>query len=136
MKKNRLTENNIKCLTNRLTKTVLKEVNDSYAKENMINKISRGTQDFTSKLFRDTAWENVSDAFQRIKDIVGNEGELEVNVKNGGYRKGTDGQTQFKEYNFNVQLNNGMTIEGILTCYQAGTVQDPWSAYDMAIQMW
>jgi hypothetical protein len=132
-----LTESDLKKIITESVKQIINEASNSNIKRSMMNKISKGMRPFTSKLFRDNGWENVTAAFEHMREIVGPEGQVEVTVKNGGYRKGTDGISgQNKEYHFEVFLSNGVTIGGILTCCQAGTVQDPWSAYDMTLQMW
>ena len=133
----KLTQNDLQYIINESVKRIVKEVSNSNIKRSMMNKISKGMRPFTSKLFRDNGWENVTAAFEHMREIVGPEGQVEVTVKNGGYRNGSDGISgQNKEYHFEVSLSNGVTIGGVLTCCQAGTVQDPWSAYDMTLQMW
>lgn len=133
----KLTESDLKHIIAESVKRIINEASNSNIKRSMINKISKGMRPFTSKLFRDNGWENVTAAFEHMREIVGPEGQVEVTVKNGGYRNGSDGISgQNKEYHFDVFLSNGVTIGGVLTCCQAGTVQDPWSAYDMTLQMW
>lgn len=132
-----LTQNDLQYIINESVKRIINEASNSNIKRSMINKISKGMRPFTSKLFRDNGWENVTAAFEHMREIVGPEGQVEVTVKNGGYRNSSDGISgQNKEYHFDVFLSNGVTIGGVLTCCQAGTVQDPWSAYDMTLQMW
>ena len=133
----KLTESDIKHIITESVKRIINEASNSSIKRSMINKISKGMRPFTSKLFRDNGWENVTAAFEHMREIVGPEGQVEVTVKNGGYRNSSDGISgQNKEYHFDVFLSNGVTIGGVLTCCQAGTVQDPWSAYDMTLQLW
>lgn len=133
----KLTGNDLKYIVNESVKRILKEeANNSYIKRRMMDRISKGMQPFTSKIFRDNGWENVTAAFEKMREVVGPDGNVEVTVKNGGYRRSMDGYTQTKEYDFDITLPDGIAIGGILTCFQAGTEADPWSAYDMTIQMW
>jgi hypothetical protein len=115
---------------------VLKEASNSQIKRKIINQLYKHTQDLTSHLYRDDNWAAVSKAFKTIEYIIGDSGELEVYVKNGGYVKDKDGTPMYKEYNFNIILTNGIEIGGSLKCHAAGTMEDAFEKYDMTITFW
>lgn len=98
----------------------------------------------TGKFYRDSAWEGVDlvrrdieDAFKLIKN---NTRQFEVSIypENGGYRKSKDGLSQWKEYKIDIYLKNHKTpiMGGVLNCHAAGSVNDPFDAYDMSCTIW
>ena len=66
---------------------IINEVNAASWKKSIINKIYKATRDVTSHLYRDSNWEAVFNAIDIIKNVIGEEGEVDVTVKNGGYWK-------------------------------------------------
>ena len=71
-----------------------------------------------------------------IKNVIGEEGEVDVTVKNGGYWKGVGETPNYKEYLLKINMNNGMEINGSLKCHSAGTMEDPFDRYDITITLW
>lgn len=98
----------------------------------MITKIYKAVEKLTSKLYHDDYWRGVSD----ITDAITKLGfEVSISVKDGGYRKSKNGSSAWKEYEFEIS-SDGITIHGTLSCHQAGSVKDPWDAYDMSLVLW
>ena len=105
--------------TNRLIKTLYKEVDD-----------------LTSHIYRDNDWRYVNNVFQRIEDVIGSDGELSVWCENGGYIKDREGTPVCKEWHLKIELNNGGLIGGVVKAHTAGSVMDPFDAYDITCTFW
>lgn len=114
---------------------VLKENRDIHSyksKKAITDAIYNATKGITSKIYKDEYWLGV----REIESALDNLGiDYEVTVPNGGYRKTKDGG-ETKEYYFDMDIENVVGkvyhLEFILVCMQAGTVEDPWSRYDLA----
>lgn len=94
----------------------------------------------TGKFYRDDNWEGVrlvrkdiEDAFKMIKNAE-HEYEVSIAPDNGGYRHSSDGMSQWKEYRVEIYVkgNELPFMIGTLNCHAAGTVDDPFSMYDMS----
>jgi len=94
----------------------------------------------TGKFYRDDNWEGVrlvkkdiEDAFKTIKNAE-HEYEVSIAPDNGGYRRSSDGMSQWKEYRVEIYVkdNDLPFMIGTLNCHAAGTVDDPFSMYDMS----
>lgn len=136
MKQIKLTENELKQIIKETVTTYVKEASNSYIKKKTINQIYKYTQPLTGHLYKDDAWQGVSNVFKTIESVIGDNGELEVYVENGGYWKHVQEFPNYKEYKFTITLNNGIAINGSLKCHSAGTMEDPFERYDMTITMW
>lgn len=136
MKHIKLTENDLKQIVKESVITYINEASNSYIKKKTINQIYKHTQSLTDHLYKDDAWQGVSNAFKTIESVIGDNGELDVWVENGGYWKTIQHFPNYKEYRFKITLNNGIAINGSLKCHSAGTMEDPFERYDMTITMW
>lgn len=94
----------------------------------------------TGKFYRDDYWagvdkvrEDVMNALHSLYNKTKHDYTCEITAKNGGYRKNNDG-TQWKEYEVSIYLNKKEEpfMTGILNCHAAGTIEDPFSMYDMS----
>lgn len=94
----------------------------------------------TGKFYRDDSWEGVrlvrkdiEDAFKNIKNTE-HEYEVSIAADNGGYRKSNDGMSEWKQYKVEIYVkgNELPFMVGTLNCHAAGTVDDPFSMYDMS----
>lgn len=105
----------------------------------------------TGHLYRDESWEgvklvrkDVNDALEELNSKLkdGYRYEMSIAADNGGYRKSNDGMSQWKQYKveiFKVKKELAEDEEypkpfmiGTLNCHAAGTVKDPFDAYDMS----
>lgn len=135
MKPIRITENDLKQIIKEAVTTYIKEASNSNIKKKVINQIYKYVQPLTSHLYTDNDWRGVSNTFKTIESVIGDNGELEVNVENGGYWKHIQEFPNYKEYKFTITLNNGIVIGGSLKCHSAGTMEDPFGRYDITITM-
>ena len=94
----------------------------------------------TGKFYHDDNWEGVrlvkkdiEEAFKMIKNAE-HEYEVSIAPDNGGYRRSNDGMSQWKEYRVEIYVkgNELPFMIGTLNCHAAGTVDDPFSMYDMS----
>ena len=66
---------------------------------------------------------------QRIPEL-----DIKYWVVDGGYsRPGDDGMPRRKSYNIGIKTPEGVDIFGMLHCDAAGTVENPFEAYDMTL---
>ena len=104
----------------------------------------------TGHLYRDESWEGVRLVTKDVKDALeelnskrsdGYQYEVSIAPDNGGYRKSNDGMSQWKQYKvelYKVHKDFNADEEypepfmiGTLNCHAAGTIKDPFAAYDM-----
>mgnify|MGYP003288920989 CR=1 FL=1 len=114
-------------------------------KKQIINAIYKELQknNTTGKFYRDDYWEGVTKVRKDITTALNglyrktsHEYDVSISAKNGGYRKNDDG-TQWKEYTIEIFLKTQEEpfMNGILNCHAAGTLDDPFSMYDMTVQL-
>lgn len=92
----------------------------------------------TNQYYIDESWENVrniQDLLRRSIHSIGDEDGRDFSifwtVNSGGYSE--DGNT--KEYRFNIYEGTKQLINGYLNCHAAGTMNSPFSKYDVSILM-
>ena len=104
----------------------------------------------TGHLYRAESWEGVRLVTTDVKDALeelnskrsdGYQYEVSIAPDNGGYRKSNDGMSQWKQYKvelYKVHKDFNADEEypepfmiGTLNCHAAGTIKDPFAAYDM-----
>ena len=124
----KLTESDLHNIIKETVKSV------SYEKRKIITKIHKLTHDLTSHIYQDDNWEAVKRVWEIIDSNI--EGELEVNVNNGGYLKRAGEYPNYKQYDFKITTPDDIEINGVLQCHAAGSVEYPFDRYDMTIQMW
>ena len=44
--------------------------------------------------------------------------------------------SEWKEYKVELETQEGIKLEGTLSCHAAGSVSDPFDKYDMSLVMW
>lgn len=101
----------------------------------------------TGKLYRDESWEGVravkkicANALKNLNNkLDGFKYEIIIAPDNGGYRKSNDGMSQWKQYKVEIYKNPTDSKEhpepfmiGTLNCHAAGSIKDPFDAYDMS----
>lgn len=103
--------------------------------------IHEQTQELTGKRFSDESWEGVKQVREVIDSICKSSKlkglSFEVYPKAGGYV--TNGASKAKKYEINIYQGKGdnekVILSGALYCHAAGTVEDPFSKYDMSIMI-
>lgn len=103
-----------KLLTNKLIKT--------------LHKIS---QPYTSKKFTDNDWRYVQQLIEVLRNVDGVE---ELYYGGGKYHNFNEGG--YKEYNIDILTSYGTKIKGEIRCHFAGTMENPYSSYDMTVNFY
>ena len=104
----------------------------------------------TGHLYRDNNWggvklvsKDVNDALEELnsKRNDGYRYEASITADNGGCRKSSDGMSQWKQYKVELyKVNKDFNTDeeypkpfmiGTLNCHAAGSIKDPFDAYDM-----
>ena len=104
----------------------------------------------TGHLYRDESWEGVRLVTKDVKDALeelnskrsdGYQYEVSIAPDNGGYRKSNDGMSQWKQYKVELyRVHEDFNADedypepcmiGTLNCHTAGSIKDPFDAYDM-----
>ena len=109
----------------RKPKTVKARINQIYS---LVNKYGLSTRKYT-----DDHWQ-ATDDYDRILTHLGY--EVHWDVKNGGYGDYRDGMPMSKTYDITLVAEDGMEIEGYIKCMAAGSVEDPFDAYDTCMVLW
>ncbi len=91
------------------------------------NQLYRSISPLTSKMYYDEWWQGKNDV---IDALCENGCNVDVWCENGGYRKNSDG-VQWKEYKMEIECGS-YKFSAILNCHAAGSVEDPFSKYDMS----
>lgn len=103
------------------------------------NSIYNAISELTSHIYRDDDWASVSNLLARIRKVlslISDDLELAVSVKDGGYRTSNDGMSQWKEYCLSIEYRGKEILAGHLNAHAAGTMEDPFSRYDMTVVLW
>lgn len=118
---------NIRKLLGRRPKTIRARMNQIYKLVHEYRIDSRKYHDDSWKALRDyqTVIESLADEFTYWCD-------------DGGYqdRDKEDGMPRSKVYNIEIRYDDGMVISGYIKMMAAGSVEDPFDAYDTCIVMW
>ena len=101
----------------------------------------------TGRLYRDESWEGVK-AVRKVcaaalkelnTKLDGLKYPITIAPDNGGYRQSDDGMPPWKQYKVEIYKNPTDSNEnpepfmiGTLNCHAAGSVKDPFDAYDMS----
>lgn len=104
----------------------------------------------TGHLYKDNSWDGVRAVSQDVQNALDKLNaqlddytyEVTISADNGGYKKSNDGLSQWKQYKvelFKLPKNvepDGEFPEpfmiGTLNCHAAGSIEDPFEAYDMS----
>lgn len=110
-------------------------ISESAKTSAMKNKIYRALDksNLTKQFFNDDSWQGVKSIVNLLSSI---DGVIDVScgAKNGGYRENKEG-TKWKEYELQVDTVQG-PIFGNLNAHAAGSVEDPFSHYDITVTLW
>lgn len=112
-----------------INKVIVNEGKESTLLTNkLIKKLYRVAQGFKG-VYHDDNWENAHELMDALSTV---EGVSDFNFGGGRYHQVKDGGT-YKEYNLEFSTEFGTKICGKLRCHLCGTMENPYSAYDMSI---
>jgi hypothetical protein len=99
-----------------------------------------------SKVYHDENWQAISDYYRAITSLgcevemkpCGHLENADSIESDGGYcdYDQYDGMPRSKQYAIKIMFEDGMNIDGYIKCMAAGTMADPFSAYDTCIVLW
>lgn len=132
----RLTESELKNFIKESVTSILKESSNYNVKKKYINLIYKAVQKPLSGIHKDDNWSHAFNVFDIISDTLGEEWDINVWCENGGYWKRIDEFPNYKEYKVKITSTTGIEINGSLKCHSAGTLEDPFSRYDITLTLW
>lgn len=99
-----------------------------------------------SRVYHDDNWQAISDYYRAISSL-GCEVEMkpcahldnaDSMMSDGGYcdYDPNDNMPRSKQYAIKIMFEDGMVVSGYVKCMAAGSVEDPFSAYDTCIVLW
>ena len=99
---------------------------------NLINKLYKVAQPYTSHRYRDNDWRHLKTFIQILSGVDGVE-EL-VPSSTGPYKQSQEGA--YKEYRLDITTTLGSKIGGFIRCHFCGPMENPWDVYDMTVSFW
>ena len=112
-----------------------------------INQIYRIVKKYgiDSRVYHDEHWQAVEDYYRAITSLgcevemkpCGHMNNADSLESDGGYCDyADDGMPRSKQYAIKIMFDDGMNIDGYIKCMAAGSVQDPFDAYDTCMVLW
>ena len=99
---------------------------------NLINKLYKVSQPYTSHRFRDNDWRHLKTFVEILRNVEGVE-EL-IPAGTGPYKQSQEGA--YKEYKLDITTTLGSKIGGFIKCHFCGPIENPWDVYDMTVGFW
>ena len=124
-------ESDLRNMVSSAVRKMLNESSPSYMRKKLINILYRAVEPFTKHKYRDDDWRNARAVMDAVDIVVGENGDTSWYCKDGGYERGEDWAK--KVYRCRITMNDGIVIGAQLNCWAAGTVEDPFSSYDMTV---
>lgn len=105
------------------------------------NFINNTWKTVSNSRFHDEDWSGFHSVIKYLQDSVdfkfGKDNvEISYFCENGGYRESKDGMSLWKEYIIKVYFKGKQIIKGYINCCACGTIQNPFSTYDMVFVNW
>lgn len=108
--------------------------------EALKRKISKATQEYTSHKYQDNDWRYVYFLIDAVKDMISNASKeygVQMYLEHSGIFYGNYDYSllvnKSKMYDFDIKSGDEVLFSGRVTAMAAGTVEDVWSSYDMAL---
>ena len=108
----------------------VKSVLNEETKKSLINKLYKVN---TKGLFRDENWFGYQNILKQIKNMGCEVISSPSNVQ--GYKNGYSVDGNEKRWDIQIVKDN-IEVKGCIRAFAAGSVRDPWSAYDLTITLW
>ena len=99
---------------------------------NLINKLYKVSQPYTSHRFRDNDWRHLKTFIEILRNVEGVE-EL-IPAGTGPYKQSQEGA--YKEYTLDITTTLGSKIGGFIRCHFCGSQENPWDVYDMTVNFY
>ncbi len=117
-----------------IKKVTIKEGRESTKLTNrLIDMLYKVAQKYKSK-YHDDDWSNVHAMLDEMRQI---KGIADFFVADGRYRKhGEEFGEMTKVYKVNILTDFNTVINGTVNCHLCGTIDNPWSAYDISVSFY
>ena len=99
---------------------------------NLINKLYKVSQPYTSHRFRDNDWRHLKKFIEILRNVKGVK-EL-IPAGTGTYKQSQEGA--YKEYTLDITTTLGSKIGGFIRCHFCGSQENPWDVYDMTVNFY
>ena len=99
---------------------------------NLINKLYKVSQPYTSHRFRDNDWRHLKTFIEILRNVEGVK-EL-IPAGTGPYKQSQEGA--YKEYTLDITTTLGSKIGGFIRCHFCGSQENPWDVYDMTVNFY
>lgn len=99
---------------------------------NLIKKLYKISQPYTSKRFRDNDWKYLKRFIEILRNVEGVENLISTGT--GPYKQSQEGT--YKEYIVNIKTTLGSKIRGFIRCHFCGSQENPWEVYDMTVNFY
>lgn len=99
---------------------------------NLINKLYKVSQPYTSHRFRDNDWRHLKTFVEILRNVEGVE-EL-ITAGTGPYKQSQEGA--YKEYTLDITTTLGSKIGGFIRCHFCGSQENPWDVYDITVNFY
>ena len=118
-----------------INKTLIKEARESTISTNkLIKRLYKVAQNY-KRLYEDNDWTYLR---ALMDDLANVPGVRYFNYGGGKYHQNGKefGESAYKLYTVEIETEFDTIIRGEVYCNFAGTIDDPWSRYDMTVNFW
>ena len=135
---------NIKIMKESVLRQIIREtINNVLIKEGrestiytnrLIKRLYKVAQNYKS-VYKDNDWKYLKALMADLSNVPG---IREFNYGGGKYHQNGKnfGESAYKLYNVEIETEFDTIIKGEVYCNFAGTIDDPWSKYDMGVSFW
>lgn len=118
-----------------INKTLIKEARESTISTNkLIKRLYKVAQNY-KRLYEDGDWTYLRALMDDLSNVPG---VRDFNYGGGKYHQNGKefGESAYKLYTVEIETEFDTIIRGEVYCNFAGTIDDPWSRYDMTVNFW
>ena len=131
----KINESKIRRIVNESIKKVLLEGKEQTRLTNiLIKKLYKVAQNY-KRLYKDNDWTYLRALMNDLSNVPG---VRDFNYGGGKYHQNGKefGESAYKLYTVEIETEFDTIIRGEVYCNFAGTIDDPWSRYDMTVNFW
>ena len=131
----KINESKIRRIVNESIKKVLLEGKEQTRLTNiLIKKLYKVAQNY-KRLYKDNDWTYLRALMDDLSNVPG---VSNFNYGGGKYHQNGKefGESAYKLYTVEIETEFDTIIRGEVYCNFAGTIDDPWSRYDMSVNFW
>lgn len=108
-------------------------INEANLKASIKNQIYNNISQLTNHLYKDEGWQG----YNNILDVLNNMGFEVISGPSNDESHKNGYSVDGKEKSWDIRLEkDGMVLDGRIKAFAAGTVEYPFSAYDLTVVLW